>query len=245
MSDEDDDVDMKDELDLRHEGMSKCEHVRGPHIGEPERRQLGGDLVEYSKFDVWKQYKDCVDLHKTRASLDKQSSITVTIISQVLQYIGNMYHEFMQLIDGAKGAFPAARNTNLSCIPTTHIETKPWSLFGEESEAQLLASFTEYAERNDLQLLLWTFCNQKGEIALVCSKTMGGNTVALAIRTPGSQDDFAKEVARIMGNRCQQWQTDAMCGRHQKSTTLVCWCERHPVHGWRSRRTTQIGYLHH
>ena len=27
---------------------------------------------------------------------------------------------------------------------------------------------------------------------------MGGNTVALAIRTPGPQDDFAKEVARIM-----------------------------------------------
>ena len=49
--DEDDGVDMKDELDLRHEGMSKrrCEHVRGPHIGE---RQLGDDLVEYSKFDA-------------------------------------------------------------------------------------------------------------------------------------------------------------------------------------------------
>ena len=29
---------------------------------------------------------------------------------------------------------------------------------------------------------------------------MGGNTVALAIRTPGPQDDFAKEVARIMSN---------------------------------------------
>ena len=30
VSDEDDEVDMKDELDLRHEGMSKrkCEHVR-------------------------------------------------------------------------------------------------------------------------------------------------------------------------------------------------------------------------
>ena len=80
----------------------------------------------------------------------------------------------MQLIEGAKGAFPAARNTNLPCIPATHIETKPWSLFGEESEAQLLANFTEYTERNDLQLLLWTFCNQKGDIA-VCSKTMGGN----------------------------------------------------------------------
>ena len=65
VSDEDDDVDMKDELDLRHEGMNKCEHVRGPHIGEPQRRQLGDDLVEYSKFDVSKQYKDCVDLHKT------------------------------------------------------------------------------------------------------------------------------------------------------------------------------------
>ena len=85
VSDEDDDVDMKDELDLRHEGMSKCEHVRGPHIGEPQRRHLGDDLVEYSKFDVSKQYKDCVDLHKTRASLDKRSSITVAIISQVLQ----------------------------------------------------------------------------------------------------------------------------------------------------------------
>ena len=97
-----------------------------------------------------------------------------------------MYHDFMQLIEGAKGAFPAARNTNLPCIPATHIETKPWSLFGEESEAQLL--------------LLWTFCNQNGDIALVCSKTMGGNTVALAIRTPGPQDDFAKEVARIMSN---------------------------------------------
>ena len=86
-----------------------------------------------------------------------------------------MYHEFMQLIEGAKGAFPAARNTNLPCIPATRIGTKPWSLFGEESEAQLLANFTEYTERNDLQLLLWTFCNQKGDIALVCSKTMGGN----------------------------------------------------------------------
>ena len=106
----------------------------------------------------------------------------------------------MQLIEGAKGAFPAARNTNLPCIPATRIETKPWSLFGEESEAQLLANFTEYTERNDLQLLLWTFCNQKGEIALVCSKTMGGNTGALAIRTPGPQDDFAKEVARVMSN---------------------------------------------
>ena len=110
-----------------------------------------------------------------------------------------MYHEFMQLIDGAKGALPAARNTNLPCIPATRIETKPWSLFGDESEAQLLANFTEYAERNGLQLLLWTFCNQKGDVALVCSKTMGGNTVALAIRTPGPQDD-AKEVARIMSN---------------------------------------------
>ena len=46
VSDEDDDVDMKDELDLRHEGMSKCEHVRGPHISEPQRRQLGDDLVD-------------------------------------------------------------------------------------------------------------------------------------------------------------------------------------------------------
>ena len=58
VSDEDDDVDMKDELDLRHEGMSKCEHGRGPHIGEPQRRQLGDDLAEYSKFDVSKQCKD-------------------------------------------------------------------------------------------------------------------------------------------------------------------------------------------
>ena len=54
VSDEDDGVDMKDELELRHEGMSKrkCEHVRGPHSGEPQRRQHGDDLVEYSKFDV-------------------------------------------------------------------------------------------------------------------------------------------------------------------------------------------------
>ena len=109
-----------------------------------------------------------------------------------------MYHEFMQLIEGAKGAFPAARNTNLPCIPATRIETKPWSLFGEESEAQLLA-FAEHVRQNDPQLLLWTFCGQKGEIALV-SKIMGGNTIALAIRTPGSQSDFAKEVARIMCN---------------------------------------------
>ena len=29
---------------------------------------------------------------------------------------------------------------------------------------------------------------------------MGGNTVALAIRTPGPQDDFAKKVARMMSN---------------------------------------------
>ena len=50
---------MVDELDLRHEGMSKrrCEHVRGPHIGEPQRRQLGDDLVEYGKFVVLKQCK--------------------------------------------------------------------------------------------------------------------------------------------------------------------------------------------
>ena len=59
----------------------------------------------------------------------------------------------------------------------------------------MLANFTEY-----LQLLLWTFCSQKGEIALVCSKIMGGNTIALAIRTLGSQSDFAKEVARVMCN---------------------------------------------
>ena len=70
--------------------------------------------------------------------------------------------------------FPA-RNTNLPRIPATRIETQLWSLFGEESEAQLLANFTEYTERNDLQLLLWTFCNRNGDIALVCSKTMGGN----------------------------------------------------------------------
>ena len=46
VSDEDDGVDMKDELELRHEGMSKrkCEHVRSPHIGEPQRRQLGDEL---------------------------------------------------------------------------------------------------------------------------------------------------------------------------------------------------------
>ena len=63
----------------------------------------------------------------------------------------------------------------------------------------MLARFTEYAERNDLQLLLWTFCNQNGDIALVCSKTMEA-TIALAIGTPGLQSDFAKEVARIMCN---------------------------------------------
>ena len=68
-----------------------CEHVRGPHIGEPQRRQLGDDLVEYNKFDVSKQCKDCVDLHNTWSSLDKQSSITVSVISQVLQWIGDMY----------------------------------------------------------------------------------------------------------------------------------------------------------
>ena len=100
VSDEDDDADLKDELELRHEVMSKrrCEPVRGPHIGEPLRRQLGDDLVEYIKFDVSKQCKDCVDLHNTWSSLDKQSSITVSVISQVLQWIGDMYHEFMQLI---------------------------------------------------------------------------------------------------------------------------------------------------
>ena len=84
VSDEDDDVDMKDELDLRHEGMSKCEHVRGPHIGEPQRRQLGDDLVEYCKFDV-RNSVHCVDLHNAWSSLDKRSSIIITIISQVLQ----------------------------------------------------------------------------------------------------------------------------------------------------------------
>ena len=111
MSDEDDDADMKDELELRHEGMSKrrCEYVRGPRIGEPQRRRLGDDLVEYNKFDVSKQCKDCVDLHITWSSLDKRSSITISLISQVLQWVGNMYHEFRQLIDGAKGTFPAAR----------------------------------------------------------------------------------------------------------------------------------------
>ena len=93
-----------------------------------------------------------------------------------------------------------ARNTNLPRIPATRIETQPWSLSDEESEAQLLANLAEYAGQNDLQLLVWTFCNQKGELALVCSKTMGGNTIALAIRTPGSQNGFAKEVARIMCN---------------------------------------------
>ena len=187
------------------------------------------DLVEYNKFDVSKQCKDCVDLHNTWSSLDKQSSITVSVISQVLQWIRNMYHEFMQLIEGAKGAFPAARNINLPCIPATHIETKPWSLFGKESEAQLLASFTEHTERDDLQVLLWTFYNQNGDIALVCSKTMGRER---------SRSHYGQR-------RYQQWQTDAMYGRHHKSTALVCWCERHPVHGWRSRGTTQIGYLHH
>ena len=64
-----------------------------------------------------------------------------------------MYHEFMHLIDGAKGTFPAARNTNLPRIPATRTETQPWSLFGEESEAQLLANFAEYAGQNDLQLV--------------------------------------------------------------------------------------------
>ena len=44
------------------------------------------------------------------------------------------------------------------------------------------------------------YSGRSGDIALVCSKTMGGNTIALAIRTPGSQGDFAKEVARIMCN---------------------------------------------
>ena len=78
-------------------------------------------------------------------------------------------------------------------------QTQPWSLSDEESEAQLLA-FAEYVRQNDPQLLLWSFCGQKGEIALVCSKIMGGNTIALAIRTPGSQSDFAKEVARVMCN---------------------------------------------
>ena len=55
---------MKDELDQRHEGMSKrrCEYIRGRRIGEPQRRRLGDDLVEYNKFDVSKQCKDCVDL---------------------------------------------------------------------------------------------------------------------------------------------------------------------------------------
>ena len=86
-----------------------------------------------------------MDLHKTWSSLDKQSSITETVISQVLQWIGNMNHELMQLNEGAKGEFPAARNTNVPSIPATRIGTKPWSLFGEESEAQLLANFTEYA----------------------------------------------------------------------------------------------------
>ena len=89
-------VDMIDELDLRHE-MSKrrCDHVRAPHIGELQGQQLGDELVEYSKFDVSKQRKDCVDPHKTWASLDKQSSITATVISQVLQWIENMYHELI------------------------------------------------------------------------------------------------------------------------------------------------------
>ena len=155
-----------------------------------------------------------------------------------------MYHEFMQLIEGAKGAFPAARNTNLPCIPATRTETKPWSLVGEESEAQLLANFTEYTERDDLQLLLWTFCNQNGDIALVALRLW--EATLLHSRLGGPQDDFAKEVARIMSNIAASIGKRMQCAVDiKKSTTLVCWCERHPVHGRRSRRTTQIGYLHH
>ena len=44
-----------------------------------------------------------------------------------------------------------ARNTNLPCIPATRIETKPWSLIGEESEAQLRARFTEYSNGKRMQ----------------------------------------------------------------------------------------------
>ena len=201
VSDEDDGVDMKDGLDLRHEGMSKrkCEHVRGPHIGEPQRRQLGDDLVEYSKFNVSKQCKDCIDLHKTWASLDKQSSITVTVISQVLQWIGNMYHEFMQLIDGAKGAFPAARNTNLPCIPATRIETKPWSLFGEESEAQLLDNFAEYAGQNDLHCYSGRSAI-KMEISLWSALRLWQATLLHSRSGHLDRKMISKEVARIMSN---------------------------------------------
>ena len=109
--------------------------------------------------------------------------------------------------------FPAARN----------VETQPWSLFDEESEAQLLANFAEYAGQNDLQLLLWTFCNQKGEIALVCSKTMGGNTIALAIRTPGSQSDFAKEVARVMCSITANIGKQMLCAVDIKSLQPGSW----------------------
>ena len=122
---------------------------------------------------------------------------------------------------------------------------RDWFLFGEESEAQLLASFAEYAERNDEQLLRWTFCNQK-EIALVCSKTMGGNTVALVIRTPGSQDDFAKEVARIMGNVAANIGKRMQCTADIRSLQpCSAGVSGIPYMVGRSRRTTQIGYLHH
>ena len=110
----------------------------------------------------------------------------------------------------------------------------------------MLASFTEYTERDDLQLLLWTFCNQKGDIALVCSKTMGGNTVALAIRTPGPQDDFAKEVARVISNVATSNGKRMQCTVDIKS--LQPWSvgvSGIPYMVGRSRRTTQIGYLHH
>ena len=75
VSDEDDDVDMKEELDLRHEGMSKCEHVRGPHISEPQRRRLGDDLVEYNKFDVQNSVKTVLTytIHGLRWTNDPRS----------------------------------------------------------------------------------------------------------------------------------------------------------------------------
>ena len=105
-----------------------------------------------------------------------------------------MYHEFMQLIEGAKGAFPAARNTNLPCIPATRFETKPWSLLDKESEAQLLASFTEYTERNDLQLLLWTSATRK-EISL----RQWEATIALAI---GSRSHYVQTSLPTLASRC-------------------------------------------
>ena len=148
--------------------------------------------------------------------MDKQSSITVSVISQVLQWIGDMYHEFMQLIDGAKGAFPAARNTNLPCIPATRIETKPWSLFGKKA-------------RHNCSLIL-----QNTLSGTTCSCYSGRSAIGMEISLWSALRRWqatllhsrSEHVVRKMVSRkksCQQWQTDAMCGRHQKSTTLVCW----------------------